>query len=127
MIQYTMRNREQGLGGRATMFPMKSMTHWLLCNPRVLHRATVCVGAVVVVDILLLLLFAGAGDPGPLLMPWSVPHDQGVRGEIQSGRFQRIDLHKGNKLSIQCNIASYRSHRVKDVLMAVQQTGENKV
>ena len=74
----------------------------LLCNTHVLHSALYVLMLMWLLTLLVLSLFAGAGDPGPLLVPWSVPHDQGVGGEIQSGRFQCFDLHKGNKLSIQC-------------------------
>ncbi|XP_038008222.1 GAS2-like protein 1 isoform X1 [Motacilla alba alba] len=35
---------------------------------------------------------AGAGDPGLLLLPLAVPHGQGLRGEVQSGRLQHAHL-----------------------------------
>lgn len=38
---------------------------------------------------------AGPGDSGPVFLSSSVSHDQGVRGEVQSWRLQRADLHKG--------------------------------
>lgn len=42
---------------------------------------------------------SGAGDSGPVLLPRSVPHDQGVGGEVQGGRLQRVDLHQGRRSS----------------------------
>lgn len=49
---------------------------------------------------------SGAGDSGPVLLPRSVPHDQGVGGEVQGGRLQRVDLHQGRcsspSLSVNC-------------------------
>uniref|UniRef100_A0A7N4PBM8 Uncharacterized protein n=1 Tax=Sarcophilus harrisii TaxID=9305 RepID=A0A7N4PBM8_SARHA len=41
---------------------------------------------------------AGPGDPGPLHLPESVPHDQGVRGQVQSGRLERPHLCSAHRL-----------------------------
>lgn len=46
---------------------------------------------------------SGPGDSGPLFLSSSVSHDQGVRGEVQSGRLQCIDLHKGRSSAHQLN------------------------
>jgi len=78
------------------------------------------------------LSFTGAGDPGPLLVPRPVPHDQGVGGQIQSGRFQRFDLHQGKKTpSLDSQTEHLLLHRtdhsrMMDVSMAMRQTEKTK-
>lgn len=47
---------------------------------------------------LLLLSSSGPGDSGSVFLSGSVPHDQGVGGEVQGGRLQRADLHQGKKV-----------------------------
>lgn len=47
---------------------------------------------------LLLLSSSGPGDSGSVFLSGSVPHDQGVGGEVQGGRLQRAHLHQGKKV-----------------------------